>query len=182
MKTFLPDHGLPVAGWRKERGHRRIEKSCREDKEGDLNILEGNRGSRLGGEMGGRGVDYVLEKVFNPARNWMRGRWTPDSASTRKIPYREFSSKNRLGEFSAEWDPHKNSNISCGRLTGEFILHFRLYPLACSTEHSRDAYEPPGFQWTSAGKFHVISGTITTDCLQPEPVPPRQTSFARNRW
>jgi hypothetical protein len=84
VKAFLPDHRLSVAGWRVERGHWRIEKSCWDDKEGDLNILEGNRRSRLGGEMGGRGVDYVLEKVFNPARNWMRGRRTPDSASGRE--------------------------------------------------------------------------------------------------
>ena len=61
VKAFLPDRRWPVARWRKERGHWRIEKSCRDDNEGDLNTLEGNRGSRSGGEMGGRGVDYVLD-------------------------------------------------------------------------------------------------------------------------
>lgn len=34
--------------------------------------------------MGGRGVDCVLEKVFNPAWDWMRGRRTPDTASRPK--------------------------------------------------------------------------------------------------
>jgi len=34
--------------------------------------------------MGGRGVDSLLEKVFNPARDWVRGRRTPDSASRPK--------------------------------------------------------------------------------------------------
>lgn len=51
--------------------------------------------------MGGRGVDYVLEKVFNPAKNWMRGRRTPNSASGQKILYREFDQKIGCGEFSA---------------------------------------------------------------------------------
>ena len=65
-------------------------------------IFEGNRRSRLGGEMGGRGVDYVLEKVFNPARNWMRGRRTPDSASSRKFHIGNFDQKIDCGEFSAK--------------------------------------------------------------------------------
>ena len=85
VEALLPNHRRSVAGRGIERCHWRMGKSRRDSKKGDLKIFAGNRRSRLGGEMGGRGVDYVLEKVFNPARNWMRGSGTPDSASSRKI-------------------------------------------------------------------------------------------------
>jgi len=84
VEALLPDHWGSVAGWGVERGHWRVEKSRRDSKERDIRIFEGNRRCRLGGEMGGRGVDSLLEKVFNPARDWVRGRRTPDSASRPK--------------------------------------------------------------------------------------------------
>lgn len=47
-------------------------------------------------------MDYVLEKVFNPARNWMRGREDPRQRIKPKFPYREFLLKNStVGEISA---------------------------------------------------------------------------------
>lgn len=87
MEALLPDHGRSVARRGEERGHWVGEKSRRDGSEGDLRMIEGTGEVGWGGEMGGRGVDCVLEKVFNPARNWMRGRGTPN---TRRIPYREF--------------------------------------------------------------------------------------------
>ena len=66
MEALLPDHGRSVAGRGIEGGHRRVEKDRRGNKAKNFEIFEGRGGCRLGGEMGGRGVDCVLEKVFNP--------------------------------------------------------------------------------------------------------------------
>lgn len=53
--------------------------------------------------MGGRGVDCVLEKVFNPARDWMRGRRTPDSAPRPKHSISGILLKKRAMKNERQW-------------------------------------------------------------------------------
>jgi len=111
VEAFLSDHGGSIAGGGVERSHRRIEKSRRGSKERDIWIFKGRSRCRLGGEMGGRGVDCVLEKVFNPARDWMRGREDPGQRTTAE-DFHIGNSDQKIGcRELALTDPHKAQSI-----------------------------------------------------------------------
>ena len=168
MKAFLPDRRLPIAGWRVERGHWRIGKSRGGNKERDLRYL------RETGEVGW-------------GERWEDEEWT---MFWRRCLTRQGTGCGVGGPRTAHQAENSISGILIRKLTAvnlalndphttqhptEFTPPW-IYPFSFAARNMntpREAHEPPGFQWSSAGKFYVISGTIIIDCLQPEPATPR---------
>lgn len=98
-------------------------------------------------------MDCVLEKVFNPARDWMRGRAGPRTAHHgRSIPYREFHlRKIAVGELAlrALNDPHPAPSQELVHFPGVYCAFVRL-PIT------------PSFQWSPGKGPYSMPGTIAS--------------------
>jgi len=150
VEALLPDHGRSVAGRGVEGGHRRVEKDRRENKARGLRIFEGRGGCRLVGEMGGRGVDCVLEKVFNPQGTGC-GVGDPGQRTPAEMCHiGHFDQKIGCWEL-ADSDPHMAPS-TCSFASPPFLAE------RIPTPHTLRTLPP--LRWSERGAPRAMTGTM----------------------